>query len=74
MDYTTQQVSNYIREKGIKLSKMSRDTGIPYGALYDSLLHNDRNRDLRADEFLDICDFIGVDPKMFKKPENKQIS
>ena len=59
------RVSNYIRTKGINLSKISRDTGISYMALYDSLMNNERNRDLRDEEFLEVCGFLGVDPRDF---------
>ena len=51
MDIPTKNLSKYVKEKGINLSKMSRDTGIPYMALYDSLMNDSRDRDLRAGEF-----------------------
>lgn len=47
-------------------------------ALYDSLLNDERKRDLRDEEFLKVCDFLGVDPRDFadkeedKKAEVKQ--
>jgi len=44
---------------------MAEKTGIPYTALYDSLLHKGRERDLRAGEFFSICVFLGVDPMIF---------
>lgn len=65
MSKVTARVSNYIRTKGINLSKISRDTGISYTALYDSLMNDERNRDLRDEEFLEVCGFLGVDPRDF---------
>lgn len=72
MSVVTKKVSEYVRNKGINLSKMSRDTGLSYNALYDSLLNDERDRDLRDEEFLDICGFLGVDPRDFAaKPKEK---
>ena len=65
MSKVTARVSNYIRTKGINLSKISRDTGISYAALYDSLMNDERKRDLRDEEFLEVCGFLGVDPRDF---------
>ena len=44
---------------------MSRDTGISYAALYNSLMRNERGRDLRDEEFLEVCRFLEVDPRDF---------
>lgn len=65
MDVPTRNLSRYIKTKGINLSKISRDTNIPYGALYDSLSNPERDRDLRAGEMLSICRFLGIDPLDF---------
>lgn len=73
MSKVTSNVSNYVRNKGINLSKVARDTGISYMALYDSLLNDERKRDLRDEEFLKVCDFLGVDPRDFAdKEEDKK--
>lgn len=48
---------------------MSRDTGIPYSALYSSLMNTDRERDLRDYEFMGVCFFLGVDPRDFADKE-----
>lgn len=60
MDTPTKKISEYVRNKGINISKMSRETGIPYMTLYDSLMNDSRNRDLRVGEFFVICRFLGV--------------
>lgn len=65
MDVPTQNLSEYVRSKGINLSKLSRDTGIPYTSLYDSLMNESRDRDLRAGEFFIICRFLGVKGEIF---------
>lgn len=73
MDIPTKNLSKYVKEKGINLSKMSRDTGIPYMALYDSLMNDSRDRDLRAGEFFVACRFLGVKAEDFaNEPEGKE--
>lgn len=69
MDIPTRNLSRYVKQKRINLSKMSRDTGIPYISLYDSLMNDSRDRDLRVGEMFKICDFLGVDPLDFNKLE-----
>ncbi len=44
---------------------MARDTGIPYMALYDSLLNDERDREIRGRELLRVCKFLGVNPMEF---------
>lgn len=65
MSLITNRVSNYVRDKGINISKMARDTGISYTALYASLCDKSRNRSLRDDEFLIICAFLEINPRVF---------
>lgn len=65
MDTPTRILSRYVRDKGINLSKMSRETGIPYMSLYDSLLNENRDRDLRVGEFMGICGYLEVNPMNF---------
>ena len=69
MDIPTKNLGLYVREKGINITKMSRDTGIPYGALYDSLLNTKKKRDLRLGEALAVCAFLEVDPMDFADKE-----
>lgn len=71
MSDVTIRVSEYVKKRGINLSKMSRDTGIPYPALYSSLMNSDRKRDLRDYEFMSICFFLEVDPRDFTKQEQE---
>ncbi len=62
MDRLTMSVSDYIKDKGIQISKLSERTQIPYGVLHPCI---SGRRNLRAEEFLKICDFLEVDPKRF---------
>lgn len=71
MDGATKRVSEYIRHKGFNLSDISRKTHIPYMALYDSLFNEKRNRDLRVDEFLILCNHLGVNPIIFFRRSEK---
>jgi len=65
LDRATKRVSEYVRQKGFNLSEISRRTGLPYMVLYDSLMNEKRDRDLRVDEFLRLCDHLDVDPMQF---------
>ena len=56
-DRATIAVAQYVSEKGIKISAMSRATKISEGILRRSL--STKERDLRAEEFLKICRFLG---------------
>ena len=59
----TQNLSQYIQNKGITVTKISEVTNISYQKLCRSL--NTKNRDLRAEEFLLICKFLNVNPYEF---------
>lgn len=65
MGEATKQISEYIRKKGFNLSEISRKTGVPYMALYDSVANEKRDRDLRVDEFLALCKHLELDPIIF---------
>ena len=67
--FITGQLSNYIREKGIKISVIARETGLSDGILRRCLSQNER--DLRADEFLKICDFLNIDPRQLKNDTDR---
>lgn len=43
-------IAKYVKDRGIALSVMSRQTGIPYMALYDSLMNERKKRPLRGIE------------------------
>ena len=65
MDIPTMNVSRYVREKKTNISQMSRATGIPYISLYDSLMNDTRDRDLRVGEFFRICQFLEIPAEYF---------
>lgn len=65
MSKYTKNLSEYVKKRGINLSKVARDTGLSYYALYSSLMDTDRERDLRDYEFMGVCFFLGVDPRDF---------
>ncbi len=69
MSVYTKNLSEYVKKRGINLSKMARDTGISYSALYNSLMGSERERDLRDYEFMSVCFFLGVDPREFADKE-----
>lgn len=60
-----ENISNYVKNKGIALSVMARQTGIPYMALYNSLMNDRKGRQLRGRELISVCVFLGVDPREF---------
>lgn len=65
MDNLTENLSRYVKDKGINVSKLARDTGLSYMALYDSLLSERRDREIRGNELLKVCKFLGVNPTDF---------
>ena len=69
MSKVTENVSRYVKDKGINLTKLAKGTGLSYTALYNSLMNQERSRDLRDDEFLSICEFLEIDPRQFA-PKN----
>jgi len=64
-DVATNQVADYISSLGIKVSAISRGTGIPDGILRRSI--STKERSLRVDEFLKICEFLKKEPFDFAK-------
>lgn len=69
VDSPTERVAQYVSEKGIKVSALSRGTGIPDGILRRSLCR--KERDLRAGEFLKICVFLEKEPLEFAVTDEK---
>lgn len=65
MSTYTKNLADYVKKRGINLSKVARDTGLSYSALYSSLMGSDRDRDLRDYEFMSICLFLDIDPREF---------
>lgn len=61
----TKNLARYVVETGIKMSTISKKTGIPYMALRDSLINDSRDRDLRVGEFFKICEFLKKNPMDF---------
>lgn len=73
MDIPTRNLSKYVKNTGTNLSKMSRDTGIPYVSIYDSLVNDSRDRDLRVGEYMKICMFLKRDPRDFAELSDMQV-
>lgn len=64
-NFTTEMVANYIKQKGIPIKELSRNTDISEYALDRSL--NKLVRPLRTSEFLAICAFLEKNPNDFKR-------
>lgn len=64
---TTNKMMNFLKKNGINLSELSRTSGVSYKLLYASVRDKSRKRELRADEFLSICEALEVDPGIFAK-------
>lgn len=62
-DIATTNISNCINRMGISISALSRGTGVSDGILRRSIVR--KERDLRSDEYLAICKFLGKDPFEF---------
>jgi len=73
LDTPTRNLRKYVQNKGFNLSEISRKTKIPYMALYDSLMNDKRDRDLRVGEFLALCNHLELNPMDFaEKPEDPE--
>ena len=55
-----ERVAEEIRKSGMTAAAVCRKTGIGPGKLYPSL---EGRRELRADEFLSICQLLQLDPR-----------
>ena len=64
---TTNKMMDFLKKNGINLSELSRASGVSYKLLYASVRDKNRKRELRADEFLSICEVLEVDPGTFIK-------
>ncbi|MCI7129605.1 MAG: helix-turn-helix transcriptional regulator [Lachnospiraceae bacterium] len=64
-------IAEFIKKRGVKISVMSRETGIPYMALYDSVCNDKKERLLRGSELLAICKFLDVSPMEFAEEEGE---
>lgn len=60
-----EHLSKCINDKGIALTVVSRRTGIPYMALYDSLKNRSKKRDIKGKELVKLCRFLNIDPRDF---------
>ena len=72
MESIEKRLGRYVKEKGINLSKLSRDTNIPYISIYSSLADESKERPLRANEYFLICRFLGVNPIDFADPTEEK--
>lgn len=59
----TMELGQIVRKKGISLTRISDETGVPYSALQPSFKGR---RQLRADEFFAVCAFLNIEPNTFK--------
>ena len=60
----TKELSEYLGQRGITIAAVQKGTGLTRQVLYTSLGKNGK-RELRADEFLQVCVFAEVDPMKF---------
>lgn len=65
----TKNLAEHVRKLGVNISEMSKETGISYMAIYDSLCNDSRDRELRTWEFFAICKFLHVSPIDFTEKE-----
>lgn len=65
-------IADYVKGKGIALTVMSRETGIPYMALYDSFFNSRKKRPIKGSELIGVCNFLGVNPMEFKDKEGDE--
>ncbi|WP_455649088.1 hypothetical protein [Enterocloster citroniae] len=61
-------IANHIKKEGIRLTTMSKGTGIPYKALYNTFFNEKVERQIRGKELIIVSNFLGIDPKDFMDP------
>ena len=64
-DIATNNIADYIKGIGINISALSRGSGVSDGILRRSIVNKERS--LRYDEALSICQFLGKNPFDFYK-------
>lgn len=64
MPSVSKSVFTHLRSKGISVAAVARGTGIPYKRLVSSLSPAS-TRELQADEFFRVCEFLEVKPENF---------
>lgn len=64
-----QWIAEAVEESGMKLCKISERTGVRYSCLQPSLKGR---RQLRADEYVKLCAFFGLNPRTGRKPAEKE--
>ncbi len=60
-----ENISRCIVEKGIALTVVSKRTGVPYMALYNSLSNKRSKRELKGKELVLVCKFLDINPMDF---------
>lgn len=73
----SKNIANYVKEKGINISAMSRATGIKRGKLHASLSESvieEKRRPLRDEELLKVCDFLEVNPMVFAEKTTEKVT
>ena len=62
-------IAKYLKDKGIVLSVVARETGIPYMALYDSFFNAKKQRPIKGSELIKVCHFLDINPMEFRGDE-----
>lgn len=60
----TKALGQYIKERGISITRIAEATGISYQILCNCF-DEKKSRELKADELLLVCRFLDVDPYGF---------
>lgn len=71
--FTNKKFRVIYKKKGFNLSELSRKTGVPYMALYNSLMNVKEDRALRAGEYLSLCKHLELDPMIFYQGDQKEM-
>lgn len=66
----TQRIADYVRSKGISITKIAEKTGIGYQVLCNCFDKN-KSRQFKADELLLVCRYLEVNPYDFMDTDKK---
>lgn len=64
-----ENLAEIIKERKVSASAVSKETGISYMRIYDSIFNRNRNRPLRGDELIAICKYLKISPMDIGKKE-----
>lgn len=61
MDKYSDYIAQEVNRRKLKIQSVADKAGMTYMQLYNSLFNKDRNRPLRANEYIALCEVLDLD-------------